>query len=102
MQRNTSITDSDWSKALALPVLGVVFGDIGTSPLYAIRECLEAAGTIPVEFVVLGLLSLIFWTIMFVVTIKYVTFILQADNQGEGGIMALLALALRCRKAFFP
>jgi KUP system potassium uptake protein len=95
MQSSTQVQDHHWLKHLALPALGVVFGDIGTSPLYTLRECLHAAGHAPVEQVVLGLLSLIFWTVVFVVSIKYVVFIMRADNQGEGGIMALLALALR-------
>lgn len=87
--------DRRWIRNLALPALGVVFGDIGTSPLYTLRECLNAAGTAPVEPVVLGMLSMIFWTILFVVALKYVAFVMRADNQGEGGIMALLALADR-------
>ncbi|MDD1649891.1 MAG: potassium transporter Kup [Methylococcaceae bacterium] len=95
MQPSSQASDRLWVKQLALPALGVVFGDIGTSPLYTLRECLHAAGTAPVEPVVLGLLSLIFWTVVIVVSIKYVGFIMRADNQGEGGIMALLALALR-------
>lgn len=84
-----------WITHLALPSLGVVFGDIGTSPLYTLRECLHATGSAPTEAVVLGLLSLLFWTVSFVVSLKYVVFIMRAENQGEGGIMALLALALR-------
>lgn len=95
MHPSSQATDRHWLTQLALPALGVVFGDIGTSPLYTLRECLHAAGTTPVEAVVLGLLSLIFWTVISVVSIKYVVFIMRADNQGEGGIMALLALALR-------
>jgi KUP system potassium uptake protein len=95
MEHNPPSIQRNWITALALPALGVVFGDIGTSPLYTLRECLHAAGHAPVEPVVLGLLSLIFWTVVFVVSIKYVLFIMRADNQGEGGIMALLALALR-------
>jgi KUP system potassium uptake protein len=73
-------------------VLGVVYGDIGTSPIYTLRECLKAAGGNAAE-VVLGLLSLIFWSLMVVVTTKYVLLVMRADNQGEGGIMALLGLA---------
>ena len=79
---------------LALPALGVVFGDIGTSPLYTLRECLKATEMVPTPSLVLGILSLIFWTLLLIVTLKYVCFILRADNEGEGGIMALLALAL--------
>ena len=83
-----------WITQLALPALGVVFGDIGTSPLYTLRECLNAAaGESGIE-VIMGVLSLIFWAVTFVVSVKYVYFIMKADNQGEGGIMALLALAL--------
>jgi len=82
-------------KWLTIPALGVVFGDIGTSPLYTLRECLNASGPDLAEPVVLGVLSLIFWTILMVVTLKYVWFVMRADNHGEGGILALLALALR-------
>jgi len=78
---------------LALAALGVVFGDIGTSPLYALKECVSKEhGVVPTQENVLGLLSLIFWALMMVVTVKYLTFIMRADNQGEGGILALLAL----------
>jgi KUP system potassium uptake protein len=84
-----------WITHLTLPALGVVFGDIGTSPLYTLRECLNASQGEPSISVVLGVLSLIFWTVFFVVSVKYVYYIMRADNQGEGGIMALLALALR-------
>lgn len=83
-----------WITHLALPALGVVFGDIGTSPLYTLRECLNASAGDPSISVVMSLLSLIFWAVTFVVSFKYVYFIMKADNQGEGGIMALLALAL--------
>lgn len=79
--------------ALALAALGVVYGDIGTSPLYAIKECFHGLHAItPTETNVLGVLSLVFWSLTMVVTIKYVVFILRADNKGEGGIYALLAL----------
>src|ERR1700761_2284031 len=79
--------------ALALAALGVVFGDIGTSPLYALKECVsEEHGVAPNPENVLGLLSLIFWALTLVVSLKYVTFIMRADNDGEGGILALLAL----------
>ncbi|MBN2428372.1 MAG: potassium transporter Kup [Deltaproteobacteria bacterium] len=80
---------------LALTALGVVFGDIGTSPLYAIKECFHAAhGLGPTPANVFGILSLIFWALILVISIKYLSFILRADNQGEGGIMALTALVL--------
>jgi KUP system potassium uptake protein len=79
---------------LSLATLGVVFGDIGTSPLYALRECLHgphAVGANPAN--VLGVLSLIVWALIVVVTIKYLAYVLRADNKGEGGILALMALA---------
>lgn len=82
--------------AMTLAALGVVFGDIGTSPLYALKESFHATHGMPInEANVLGILSLIFWTIMLIVSLKYVTVIMRADNNGEGGIMALLALNLR-------
>jgi KUP system potassium uptake protein len=81
------------SLAAALAALGVVYGDIGTSPLYALKECFAPEyGVAPTAANVLGVLSLIFWSLNFVVSLKYLTFIMQADNRGEGGIMALLAL----------
>lgn len=81
---------------LTLAALGVVFGDIGTSPLYALKESFHATHGMPInEINILGILSLIFWTIMLIVSLKYVMVIMRADNNGEGGIMALLALNLR-------
>lgn len=81
---------------LTLGALGVVFGDIGTSPLYALKESFHAAhGLAITHATVLGILSLIFWALMIVVSLKYVAFIMRADNNGEGGIMALLALNMR-------
>ena len=81
---------------LALGAVGVVFGDIGTSPLYAMREALHHARSGgSVQLAVLGVVSLVFWALMVVVTIKYVLFIMRADNKGEGGILALMALAQR-------
>jgi KUP system potassium uptake protein len=78
---------------LTFGAIGVVFGDIGTSPLYALKEVFHSG--IPIDqFHVLGVLSLIFWSLMLVVTLKYALFIMRADNKGEGGIMALMALAL--------
>ncbi len=77
---------------LSLAALGVVFGDIGTSPLYAIRECFHGAYGIPVDRVnLMGVLSLIFWSLVLIVSLKYIAFVLRADNQGEGGVMALAA-----------
>lgn len=78
---------------LTFGALGVVYGDIGTSPLYALRECFAPEhGLAPTPENVIGVLSLILWSLMFVVTYKYVTVMLKADNRGEGGILALLAL----------
>ncbi len=82
---------------LALGAIGVVFGDIGTSPLYALKEVFLSGLTID-KLHVLGVLSLIFWTLTLVVTTKYAIFIMRADNKGEGGIMALMALALQGSK----
>jgi len=81
---------------LSIAALGVVFGDIGTSPLYAIRECFHGDYSIPVSHDnVLGVLSLLFWALILIVTLKYLTFIMKADNDGEGGILALTALIIR-------
>ncbi|MGI3902701.1 MAG: potassium transporter Kup [Janthinobacterium lividum] len=80
--------------ALLLGALGVVFGDIGTSPIYAFRESLKAAGNTSAEATVLGVLSMMFWAIILIVAVKYVVFVMRADNQGEGGTMSLLSLAL--------
>lgn len=80
---------------LVLGVIGVVFGDIGTSPLYALQETLSEPGLHLGEGAILGVLSLIFWSLLLVVSLKYVTLIMRADNKGEGGIMALMALAQR-------
>ena len=80
--------------SLMLGALGVVFGDIGTSPIYAFRESLRAAGGASVEATVLGVLSLVFWAVVLIVALKYVVFVMRADNHGEGGTMALLSLAL--------
>jgi KUP system potassium uptake protein len=80
---------------LVLGALGVVYGDIGTSPLYTVRQCFQDLGGGVSEASVLGVLSLIAWALTVVVTIKYVIVIMRADNRGEGGILALTALALR-------
>jgi KUP system potassium uptake protein len=79
---------------LALGALGVVFGDIGTSPLYTIHNTFIGEGVAVTEPNVLGVLSLVFWLLTVIVSLKYVTFIMRADNRGEGGIMALMALAM--------
>ncbi len=81
---------------LVVGALGVVFGDIGTSPLYAVKESLAASSQgLPSAPDILGVISMILWSLLIVITIKYVMFIMRADNKGEGGIMALTALALR-------
>src|SRR6202051_1933411 len=85
-------------KALLIGSIGVVYGDIGTSPLYAFREAVVAAsgpsGTVTPQAVI-GVLSLILWALIIVVTLKYVVILLRADNHGEGGTLALMALAQR-------
>jgi KUP system potassium uptake protein len=82
--------------ALMLGAVGVVYGDIGTSPLYSMRECFAGSHPVaPTPENVLGIISLIFWSLTIVISIKYVTFVMRADNRGEGGILALLALASR-------
>jgi len=83
---------------LSLAALGVVYGDIGTSPLYAVRECFHGPHAIAVlPHNILGVLSLIFWALILVISIKYLVFILRADNRGEGGILALAALVTPVR-----
>lgn len=78
---------------LALGAIGIVFGDIGTSPLYAFREAFTGHHPLALDALhIYGVLSLIFWAMMLVVTVKYVTIIMRADNRGEGGSLALLAL----------
>src|SRR4030095_4223303 len=88
-------TGSGHQRALIIGALGVVYGDIGTSPIYALRESIAAAGHMGTDNAVLGVLSLMFWSLIIVVTIKYVLLITRADNRGEGGILSLAALALR-------
>ena len=79
---------------LSLAALGVVYGDIGTSPLYALRECFHGPHSIaPTPANILGVLSLIFWSLIIVISVKYLAFVLHADNRGEGGILSLTALA---------
>jgi KUP system potassium uptake protein len=83
-----------WTLASIVGSVGIVYGDIGTSPLYTMQEAVNDAGTFNSQ-AVLGVLSLIFWALMISVTLKYVTVIMRADNDGEGGILALFALAQR-------
>lgn len=96
------VIESDMSKEkknglllLSLGALGVVFGDIGTSPLYAMRECFGEYGIPLTPENIIGILSLIFWTLILVICIKYMAFVMRADNKGEGGILSLMALAVR-------
>ncbi|MGX2039702.1 potassium transporter Kup [Methylocaldum sp. MU1018] len=80
-------------KSLVLAALGVVFGDIGTSPLYTLKECFGGIHAVePTPENILGVLSLVFWAILIIISLKYVIFIMRADNRGEGGIMALISL----------
>jgi KUP system potassium uptake protein len=94
--------DSPTGKRLAilsLTALGVVYGDIGTSPLYALKECFHGAHGLPLTPAnIQGVLSLIVWSLILVVSVKYLIFIMRADNRGEGGILALLALVLPSRR----
>jgi len=77
------------TSALTLGAMGVVYGDIGTSPIYAFNEAVRAGGDTRLE--ILGVLSLVFWTLTLVVSIKYLVFVLRADNRGEGGTLAMFA-----------
>ncbi|HEY6559918.1 MAG TPA: potassium transporter Kup [Polyangiaceae bacterium] len=90
----TSAPHGRYLYTLSLAALGIVFGDIGTSPLYALRECLHGPHAVaPEPANVLGVLSLVFWSMTIVVSVKYLGYVLRADNRGEGGILALMALA---------
>src|SRR2546428_5411663 len=91
---SAEVSTHRWELAtLGLAALGVVYGDIGTSPLYAIKECfVPHHGLPPAPANVLGILSLVLWSLLVVIVLKYLTFIMQADNRGEGGILALMAL----------
>lgn len=97
---NGTTSKSARQAALMVVALGVVFGDIGTSPLYAIRECFHGPHAIsPSPAHVLGVLSLILWSLLMIVSVKYLGYVLRADNRGEGGILALMALAVPERAA---
>ena len=83
---------------LALGALGVVYGDIGTSPLYAVKECFSGSHAVPVTPPnVLGILSLVTWSLVIIISVKYLAYVLRADNRGEGGILAMMALALQAK-----
>ncbi|MDX1583675.1 MAG: KUP/HAK/KT family potassium transporter, partial [Thermoanaerobaculia bacterium] len=78
---------------LSISALGIVYGDIGTSPLYAVRECFHGPLAVPVTSAnILGVLSLVLWALILVISVKYLSFVLRADNRGEGGIIALMSL----------
>ena len=95
---NTKKTSGTDLPKLTLTALGIVFGDIGTSPLYALRECFHGEYGIAVSSEnIFGVLSLMFWSLIMIVTIKYLAFVLRADNNGEGGVLALTALLKRTR-----
>src|SRR6201986_3288133 len=83
---------------MALAGLGVVFGDIGTGPLYAVSACFTGPGIAVTPAHVLGVLSLIFWSLVLVILLKYVTVVLNADNKGEGGVLALTALVVNTER----
>ncbi|GAB3048694.1 potassium transporter Kup [Acinetobacter apis] len=95
MQNSTNKTSIH---TITLAALGVVFGDIGTSPLYSIKQSLTEAHAALSVATIMGILSLVFWSITLTISVKYVTFVMRADNNGEGGIMSLLALNLRSKK----
>jgi KUP system potassium uptake protein len=100
---NDAIPSRDRTIRLALAALGVVYGDIGTSPLYAVRECFNGPHAVSLnEINLFGVVSLIFWSLTIVVTVKYVGFILRADNRGEGGIFALLGLIMGSHAKLSP
>lgn len=86
--------------AVVVAAVGVVFGDIGTSPLYSLKECFDPEHGIPFNaHSVLGVISMLFWALVIVVSLKYVLFVMRADNKGEGGVLALMALSLRSVRA---
>src|ERR1700758_4849863 len=93
-----SVFELSAGSSLTIAALGVVYGDIGTSPLYAVRQCF-AHGVGVSEPRVFGVLSMIAWALTLVVTLKYVIVLMRADNRGEGGILALTVLALRAAGA---
>src|SRR5918996_1664573 len=93
--KNENGISGRYTMALSLAALGIVYGDIGTSPIYAIRESfLEEHGVQATIASVMGVLSLIFWSLIIIISVKYLVFVLRADNQGEGGILALTSLVM--------
>ena len=98
MGRDSRSPGHSSSLALSVAAIGIVFGDIGTSPLYALRACFsDVAGVAVTPSSVLGVLSLIFWSLTLVISVKYVSIILRADNNGEGGVLALTTRVLNER-----
>ena len=89
---------SQFSLRLSIAALGVVFGDIGTSPLYALRECFGGSSATPNYPAIMGILSMIFWTLLLTVSAKYVMIVMRISNKGEGGILALTALVLQASR----
>src|ERR1700675_2948808 len=87
-----AVADRSSLAAMGLSALGIVFGDIGTSPLYTLKTVLDLTGGTPAPGTVLGVLSLILWTLIIITSVKYVTVAMSIDNDGEGGILALMAL----------
>src|SRR5512135_331508 len=95
MERMMEVQDKRSSLGmLALGAIGVVYGDIGTSPLYTVKEIFGSGGVPLTPDNIVGAISAVFWALMMVVTLKYVLLVMRADNRGEGGIIALLAMTL--------
>ena len=93
MKNDKDPVSARYTAALSLAALGIVYGDIGTSPIYALRESfLEAHGVHATSANIMGVLSLVFWSLVIVISVKYLVFVLRADNRGEGGILALTSL----------
>src|ERR1700734_3977409 len=92
---DASPADRPWTAAAALAALGIVYGDLGTSPLYTYQTIVGSVGGKPTAEDALGLLSLVVWSLIITVSIKYCLFVMRADNHGEGGILALMALVTR-------
>ena len=88
--QDTQIPHKSGIAGLTLGATGVVYGDIGTSPIYALKETFHNSGTALND--IFGVVSLVFWALMLVVSVKYLSFVMRADNNGEGGILALFAL----------
>jgi KUP system potassium uptake protein len=92
LSQNDSAASRRTTPALALAALGIVYGDLGTSPLYTMQTVVDDAGGHVDPHLALGILSLIFWTLIITISLKYCVFVMRADNHGEGGILALMSL----------